>query len=257
MVRSVVEPIARVGMAARGAVYVTVGVLAAAAAIGYGGRVTGPDGAVRAIGRIDRTGVLLLAGGLVGYAIWRFAQAILDLDGRGKSLRGLADRAADIISGFGHLGLALTAAGYGLTRGDSTLRASVARRLVEPWGPMAVTIAGAVVVGIGLWQFWVAWHLKFEKHLRLSRMTRSARRWSRRIGRFGLAARGVTLLVVGYFLIRAARYMNAREVRDLGGALRTLQQQHNGAWLLGTVALGLVAYGLLSFVDARYRRVLP
>ena len=67
----------------------------------------------------------------------------------------------------------------------------------------------------------------------------------------------MTLVVVGHFLIRAARYMNAREVRDLGGALRTLQQQRNGAWLLGIVALGLVAYGVQSFVDARYRRVLP
>jgi hypothetical protein len=257
MDRSVVEPIARVGMAARGAVYVTVGVLAAAAAVGYGGRATGPDGAVRAIGRVDRTGVLLLAAGLVGYAIWRFAQAFYDLDGRGKSLRGLADRVGDVISGFGHLGLALTAAGYGLTRGDSALRASVARRLREPGGPWTVGLAGAVVIGIGLWQFWVAWHLKFEKHLRLRGMTASARRWSQRIGRFGLAARGVTLMVVGHFLIRAARYMNAREVRDLGGALRTLQQQRNGAWLLGIVALGLVAYGVQSFLDARYRRVLP
>lgn len=255
MVRSLVEPIARVGLAARGAVYVTVGMLAAASALGYGGRATGPDGAVRAIGRVDRTGVLLLALGLVGYAIWRFAQAILDLDDRGKSLRGLADRAADIISGIGHFGLALTAGGYGLTSGGSSLRASVARRLVEPWGPWTVGLAGAVVIGIGVWQFVSAWRLKFEKHLRLRRMTVSAQRWSRRVGRFGLAARGVTLLVIGYFLIRAARDMNAREVRDLGGALRTLQQQENGAWLLGIVALGLVSYGLQCFVDARYRRI--
>jgi hypothetical protein len=255
MVRSLVEPVARVGLAARGAVYVTVGVLAAAAAMGYGTRATGLDGAVRAIGRVDRTIVLLLAAGLVCYAIWRFAQAILDLDARGRSMRALGDRTGDIISGVGHLGLALTAAGYGLTKGGSSLRASVARRLADPWGPWTVGLAGAVVVGIGVWQFYVAWRAGFEQHLRLRHMTASARRWSRRIGRFGLGARGVTLIVTGYFLIRAARDMNAREVRDLGGALRTLQQQSNGAWLLGVVALGLVSYGLQCFVDARYRRI--
>jgi hypothetical protein len=81
------------------------------------------------------------------------------------------------------------------------------------------------------------------------------RKWARRVGRFGLCARGVTFLVVGYFLVRAAVNVNAREARDIAGALRTLQQQPYGAWLLGVVALGLIAYGLLSFVDARYRRI--
>ena len=84
MARSLLEPVARLGFAARGALYIVVGVLAATAAAGYGGRTTGPDGAVRVIDRLDATGIVLivLAAGLLGYAAWRFAQALRDLDGK-------------------------------------------------------------------------------------------------------------------------------------------------------------------------------
>jgi hypothetical protein len=110
-------------------------------------------------------------------------------------------------------------------------------------------------MGAGVYQFHKAWTANFEDHLRTQRMSPGARRWARRIGRFGLPARGVTFLIVGWFLVRAALRLNAREVRDFGGALRTLQAQEYGNWLLGIVALGLISYGLLSFVDARYRRI--
>jgi hypothetical protein len=257
MASSLIEPIARVGLAARGAVYIMIGILAAGTAAGQGGRPTDARGAVRAIGRLDASGVLLvaLALGLAAYATWRFAQALQDLDGKGGGVKGLAVRTGDAASGLVHLGLAFTAAGYGVSRHSGSMRDWVARSLAEPWGQWAVGLGGAVVVGVGVFQFHKAWTANFEKHLRTQRMSADGRRWSRRIGRFGLGARGVTFLISGWFLVRAALRLNAREVRDFGGALRTLQAQEYGAWLLGIVALGLISYGLLSFVDARYRRI--
>jgi hypothetical protein len=258
MARSLLDPVGRIGFVARGVVYVTVGVLAAAAAAGRGGRTTGPGGAVRAIGRLDATGVLLLAlaAGLVAYAAWRFAQAYLDLDGKGGRAKGLVVRAGYAASGLVHLAMGLTAAGFGVTRRSGSMRAHVAEWLAEPWGAWAVGLGGATVFGAGVYQFVKAYTASFEDHLRTQRMTVDARRWSRRIGRFGLAARGVTFLIIGWFLVRSALYLNAREVKELGGALRLLQRQEYGGWLLGAVAGGLVAYGLLSFVEARYRRIL-
>lgn len=258
MASSLIEPIARVGFAARGAVYVMVGVLAARAAAGQGGRTTDAHGAVRAIGRLDASGVLLLAlaVGLAAYAVWRFAQALEDLDSKGGGVKGLTVRTGYAASGLIHLGLAFTAGGFGVSRQSGSMRDWVARSLSEPWGPWAVGLGGAAVVGAGVYQFHKAWSATFEEHLRTRRMSPDARRWSRRIGQFGLCARGVTFVVIGWFLVRAALRLNAREVRDFGGALRTLQAQEYGAWLLGIVALGLVSYGLLSFVDARYRRIL-
>ena len=256
MASSVIEPIGRAGFAARGAVYVTMGVMAARAAIGArGGRATDQEGAVREIGRSSEILYGLVAAGLVAYALWRFAQAFLDLDQKGGDPKALAVRGTYVVSGLLHLGLGLTALGMGLGGGRDSIREWVARALAEPWGAWAVGIAGAGVVGSGLYQFYKAARAKFEKHQRTERMSVAERKWSRRVGRFGLAARGVTFLIVGYFLIRSALNVNAREARDVAGALRALQQQPYGAWLLGVVALGLVAYGLLSFVDAKYRRI--
>jgi len=257
MASSVIEPIARVGFAARGAVYIMMGVLAARAAAGAGGRTTDAHGAVREIGRLEAGGVLpiALALGLAAYAVWRVAQAVLDLDGKGGGPKGLATRAGFIGSGLIHAGLAMTAAGLGFTSGSGSVRTWVARTLAQPWGVWAVGVAGAAVVGSGLYQFYKAWAATFEKRLRTGQMTPGARKWARRIGQFGLAARGVTFLVIGWFLVRAAQNVNAREVKDMGGALRLLARQEYGAWLLGIVACGLVAYGLLSLVNARYRRI--
>jgi hypothetical protein len=258
MASSLIEPIARVGFAARGAVYLMLGFLAARAAAGEGGRTTNARGAVRAIGRLDTSGVLLiaLALGLAAYAAWRVAQAVLDLDGKGSDAKGLATRAGFIGSGLIHAALAMTAGGMGLTAGSGSVRTWVGRTLAQPYGWWIVGMAGVIVLAVGLYQFYKAWAVKFEKELRVEQMTPGAQAWARRIGRFGLAARGVTFLIIGRFLIRAAQTVSAREVKDIGGALRLLARQENGAWLLGIVALGLMSYGLLSLVNARYRRIL-
>jgi hypothetical protein len=257
MASSVIEPIARAGFAARGVVYIVMGVLAARAALGWGGRTTDAQGAVREVGRFDAGGVLLiaLALGLAAYAVWRVAQAFLDLDEKGGGLKGLATRAGFLGSALVHVGLAMTAAGFGFTSGSGSARSWVARTLAQPWGVGAVYVVGAIVVGAGLYQFYKAWSVKFEKRLRVAQMSPGTQTWSRRIGRFGLAARGVTFLIVGFFLLRAAMNVSAREVKDVGGALRLLAQQPFGHVLLGIMAGGLISYGLLSFVNARYRRI--
>ena len=43
--------------------------------------------------------------------------------------------------------------------------------------------------------------------------------------------------------------------RGLDGALRTLAEQDYGTLLLTLVALGIAAYGVFSFIQARYRKV--
>jgi hypothetical protein len=41
----------------------------------------------------------------------------------------------------------------------------------------------------------------------------------------------------------------------LGGALAALAAQPFGPWLLGIVALGLIAYSIYSLIEARYRQI--
>ncbi|WP_325034750.1 DUF1206 domain-containing protein [Nostoc sp. 'Lobaria pulmonaria (5183) cyanobiont'] len=60
---------------------------------------------------------------------------------------------------------------------------------------------------------------------------------------------------MGWFLIEAARKSNAATAEGLDEVLQTIAQQPNGAWLLGIMALGLIAYGIYTIIQARYRRV--
>ncbi len=254
---AVIEPIARVGLVARGALYVVVGLTAVRVAVGLGGRTTDVRGAVGEVGRFYAGDVLLLvlALGLGAYAVWRVAQAIWDLDRHGSGLKGWAMRFGELVSALIHFGLALTAAGIAVSTGAGSLRRWVATALAEPVGVWAVGVAGAIVMVVGVNQFYRAWTVKFEEDLQLGQMTPGGQTWARRIGRFGLAARGITFLIVGWFLIRAALHVSALEVKDMGEALRVLRAQPFGAWLLGIVACGTIAYGLLSFLEARYRRI--
>jgi hypothetical protein len=254
------ERVARFGFAARGLVYILVGLLAAGAAAGMGSRATDTHGAIRAVGRqpFGTAFLLVLALGLCAYALWRFAQAGLDLEGKGNGLRALATRASFAVSGIGHAGLAFSAASLavGLHEGRSdVVRTWVGRLLDEPFGQWVVAAVGLAVIGSAAYQFYKAYSCKFEDDLVLSRMTEGARRWSRRVGRVGLLARGITFAIIGWFLLRAALEVDAHEARGLAGALRVLGRQDRGHWALLVVALGLTAYGLSSFVDARYRRV--
>jgi len=255
-----IERLARFGFAARGLVYILVGVLAAEAAA-VGGRATDAHGAIQAIGQDQHFGTLLLlvlALGLAAYAVWRFAQAWLDLEHKGNDVQALATRATFVVSGLGHAALAISAVSLavGLQRGHSNaVRTWVTRVLSAPHGRWVVAAVGLAVIGTGVYQFYKAYMALFENDLLISEMSADARLWSRRVGRAGLTARGVTFGVIGWFLLRAGLDANAHEARGVAGALRLLGRQDEGHWLLFVVAVGLAAYGFSSLVDARYRRV--
>lgn len=57
-------------------------------------------------------------------------------------------------------------------------------------------------------------------------------------------------------MIQAAFQSDPGEVQGLGGALETLAEEPVGQWILGVVAVGLVAYAFHMLVTARYRRII-
>jgi hypothetical protein len=87
-------------------------------------------------------------------------------------------------------------------------------------------------------------------------MSQSERELAIGLGRFGMAARGVTFLVIGWFLIQAGIHHDPHEAHGFGGAFLFLLAQPYGRWLLGIVALGFIALGLHSFACARWVRLL-
>jgi hypothetical protein len=49
--------------------------------------------------------------------------------------------------------------------------------------------------------------------------------------------------VIGAYLVRAGFAHNANQAADTGEALGVIGRQPFGEWLLGAVAVGLIAYG--------------
>jgi hypothetical protein len=256
-----IEALGRFGFAAKGVVYVLIGLLALQAALGTGGQITDQQGALAAIAQapFGRAILMLITIGLLGYALWRFVQAWLDTENKGSEPKGLATRAMYAGVGLIYVGLALAAVRIllGTGGGDSGQQTQdwTARVLSQPLGAWAVGLAGAAVVVNGLLQFVRAYTAKFKEKLRLQEMEPTQVETVTQLGRAGYAARGVAFGIIGFFLISAARHANPEEVRGLSGALEALAQQPFGPWLLGAVAAGLVAYGLFALVEARFRRM--
>ncbi|MBD6616349.1 DUF1206 domain-containing protein [Komarekiella sp. 'clone 1'] len=256
-----VERLARLGYASKGVVYGIVGLLAAQAAFGTGGRTTDTRGALQTLltqpfGKLLLT---LIAIGLIGYVLWRFVQAIKDPENKGTDAKGLAQRIGYAINGLIYAGLAVSAVqliqGSGGNSNSNSTDDWTARLLSQPFGQWLVGTIGAFIIGMGFYQFYKAFTAKFRKELNLTELSQTERKWVMGICRFGLLARGVVFCIIGWFLIQAARQFDASAAGGLAEALQTLAQQPYGSWLLGIVAFGLVAYGIYLLIQARYSQL--
>ncbi len=256
-----VERLARIGYAAKGVVYIVIGVLAVLTASGFGGEAKGTRGAMRSIARQPFGTVMLsiVAFGLVAYVIWRWVQAVTDADDKGTKAKGIALRLGYAGSGFIYAGLALSAARIVFGARDdskpSAAKSWTASVLEFPFGNWLVVLAGLGVIGYGLYQCYKGYKAKFRKRLKEGEMSERGIKWAARCGRVGFIARGIVFLIVGGFLIEAALRYDSSQAEGLDGVLQALVQQSFGPWLLGGMALGLIAYGLYMLIEARYRRI--
>lgn len=251
----------RLGYAAKGVVYTIVGWLAASAAFGPGGRTTGTRGALRSlVNRPFGRGLLgLVAIGLSGYVLWRFVQAIMDTENQGTDTKGIIQRLSYAGNGAIYGGLATTAVQIAIgeieLEDDYDSRDWTAWVLAQPFGQWLVGMLGAIAIAIGFYEFYRAYTANFRRSFKLNEMSDTKKTWATYIGRLGLTARGVTYCIIGFFLIEAARQSKSNQVRGLNGALDSLARQPYGPWLLGSVAIGLIAYGVYYIVQARYREI--
>ncbi|MGZ4400541.1 MAG: DUF1206 domain-containing protein [Gaiellaceae bacterium] len=250
--------LARAGFVARGLIYAIIGVLAVKLAVGAGGTTTNQQGALRTIAEqpFGKLLLILVAIGLGGYALWRLIRALL---GHGpEDSDSTLDRVAALGSGIVYAGLCAVAVEILLGAGGNnsgSAQKTTAGVFGWPAGTWLVGIAGAVLIGIGLYQGYRGLSKDFLKDSKTEQMSARVRRWIEWIGTFGHLARMVVFGLVGVFLIKAAVDFNPNKAVGLDGALAKLAHQSYGPFLLGLVAAGLVAFGLYSLSDARYRRI--
>ena len=256
------ELLARAGFIVKGALYMVVGVLALQVALSAGGRVTGTSGALLSVvGQpFGRVLLLLAAAGLLGYAVWRVLQGLLDSDRLGHDWRGIAMRVSFVIRGaiYGGLGLQAVRLYRGLSTSSETGERQVAREALEwPLGDWLLVIVGLILIGVAVQQISAAYHSRLESGLDVQRMRREAGQWAVTVSRFGVAARAVVFVLIGTTIIAGGWSRDPSEVGTVATTLRTLAGQPGvlGRWLFGVTAAGFVAYGFYSMVHARYLHI--
>jgi hypothetical protein len=198
--------------------------------------------------------IILLIIGFVAYAAWRAMQGITVRESDEKKAWG--KRVVSFVRAAVYLGLAYSAARIVAGSGGGQSQNQKAHKttavvLSWPGGTWLVGIAGAVLIGIGLWNLYSGLSREFEEHWRAG-MSSAARTWGGRAGVVGHCARFVVFALIGAFAIKAAYDYNPKDAVGLDGALQKLAHQSYGSYLLGVTAAGLVAYAIFCLFDARY-----
>jgi Domain of Unknown Function (DUF1206) len=256
----ILSALARAGLAARGVIYVLIGIIAVQIAVGSSRQQADRTGAVRLVAATPFGSVLLwlLAIGFVGLALWQLSWAAWgspDADGH-KTRARLTALLKAVVYGLIAYSVLKYAVGLGApASSDQQSRDLTAKAMAEPGGQAIVAIAGIVVAVVGVYLAYQAWQKQFAKTLRMRSASPRTRKVVLRLGEIGGIARGIVAVTAGVFLIVAAADANPGQAKGVDSALRALAHTPLGPVVLILVALGLVTFGVYSWCEARWRNV--
>jgi uncharacterized membrane protein len=246
----VVEWGARLGYAVLGLIHLLIAWIALKVAwnIGGGSKQADTSGALQTL-TTSGTGVVLLWVCVVGFvllAVWQLFDAAI---GVGET----SDRLKAVAKGVTYAFFAWTTFKVAQGAGSSAEKQTqdfTAGLMGSPGGRLLVGLVGLVVLGIAGYHIYKGWTKKFLEDLR-----ERPGDWAVTAGRIGYIAKGVALVIVGFFFLVAAWQANPEKAQGLDGALKTVKDAPFGPFLLTLVAVGIAAYGVYSFARSRYARV--
>ena len=249
-----VELLARLGLASRGLVFLVLGVLALTLVLGGAARAD-HTGALRAL--VDKPFgeplLLVLAVGFAGYAAYLLlSSAVGHRVEEHRGLMRLKDGAKSVV----YAALSFSTFSF-LARGESgsSTQSRTAELMSRPGGRTGVAVVGLVVLGIGGYLAVKGLRRKHAECLEQYRIPRSLRRPAIAVGAVGYVGRGITVGLVGAFLVRAAVRTDPQEAKGLDAALHAVLERPYGPVLLTLTAVGVLAYALWSFIEAAFREI--
>jgi hypothetical protein len=257
-----VQRLARLGLAVRGLIYGAIGLLAGQVALGARGAPEDYAGLMALIAAqpLGRPLLTVVAAGLAGLAVWGFSRVLYDPLEATAGGRGRIQRFGYFISGASYAALLLTTlrtlSGLRAAEGAATDPEAVAATLLTvPWGVWLVAAAGVAALTGGAVELYRAIQKDFEEVLQIERLRPHHVRWACRLGRWGTAARGVAIALVGVFLVQAALWVDPSQVKGMDEALLVLAREPDGPWLLLLMAAGLIAFGVYSLLGVWWFRL--
>ena len=254
-------PVMRAGYAGRGIVYLVVAGFSLYA-IWRGGQAKGTESALAQLETTAWGGIVLflIFLGMVAYALWRMVDAWYDLEREGDDGKGMLARTGMVVTGLIHLGIGVLAFlllftskgdGGGEGGGGSTVAEAVGAIMGWPFGRVLVMLIGAVTIGAGVYYIAKAVRRSYREKLYANDFTRRYEP----VLRFGVAAQGVVVTVIGWLILLAGWTANPDEAGGMDGSFDWLSGQVYGQLLVTAICLGLAAFAVFLFVNAAYRIV--
>ncbi len=249
--------LARLGLTARGVLYILIGVVAILVAIGQGSHEADQSGALQLLASqpYGLVALWLLFVGFAGYALWRLSEAVFGVTGEGN---GAGPRLKSLVRAVLYAIFAVLT--VKVITGQQASQASQQKDLTatvmhHTGGRWLVGIVGVAIVIAGLALVLEGIRRKFMKYLRTGEMSPQTRRAVERLGMIGTTARGLVFALAGVLVIDAAVEFKPSKAGGVDKALLTLRNQPFGEFLLILAAAGLIAFGVYGLAEARWRRV--
>jgi hypothetical protein len=254
------EVIGRFGWSVKGLIFIFMGFLALRILSGEASEEDADAQGVISLISDEPGGEVMLWGlavGMVAYGLWRLMVGAFDTEEYGRGLKALGTRGAFVAVGIFYNFLAISLAtrligGSPDPSSDEDVSLWIARVLELPAGPVLVTIAALITLGVAIGQIYQGVKAPYEDHWDEDKMSAISRKVGKPISRIGMLARAVAFGAVAFFLFRAGFEESPDEARDLGETVSALAEEPA---LLVTVAIGFIFYALHCLLNARYRRI--
>lgn len=244
--------LARVGHVANGILHIMVGVLAWQIAFGGGQESADQSGAAKML-TDNPVGLVLLWVTIVGcvmLALFHASAVVWGYPELKERVKAGAKAAVFAVIGFTFGSVALG----GDSSSSESSQSLTAALMSNTAGAVLLIVIGTAVIAVGGYHVYSGVKKKFAEDLESPSRSDVSKAliWT---GVVGFVAKGIVLAMMGVLFIVAVAKNDPADNTGMDGALKTLQQQPFGVYLLAAVGVGLILYGIHQFLRSRYDRM--